>query len=107
MSNTAAYEVRCHDCQTSFAPETRRCVHCGGPLGRGRILSSISMELGAQPELQPGGLQSDARLGGSQPGAPAEDEGEDIQLATKARNRMWVVMAVMAVIASVARTCGG
>jgi len=23
------YEVRCHQCNVSFPPETKRCVHCG------------------------------------------------------------------------------
>lgn len=25
------YEVRCHDCEVSFPPETRRCFYCGRP----------------------------------------------------------------------------
>jgi len=30
------YEVRCDDCDVSFPPQTRRCLHCGRPLrGRG------------------------------------------------------------------------
>ena len=91
MSQAAAYEVRCPNCQTSFAPETKRCVHCGGPLGRGRILASVPAQHGIQVQG---------------PHGQVEDE-EDFELATRARNRLWVVMAVMAVIASVARTCGG
>ena len=26
------YEVRCETCDVSFAPATRRCLHCGGRL---------------------------------------------------------------------------
>jgi hypothetical protein len=32
-TTTPAYEVRCHACNTSFAPGTKKCVHCGAPLG--------------------------------------------------------------------------
>ena len=32
--DTTHYEVRCERCKTSFAPGTKQCVHCGGPLGR-------------------------------------------------------------------------
>jgi hypothetical protein len=35
VSKDIVYEVRCYQCETSFAPETRRCIHCGAPLARG------------------------------------------------------------------------
>ena len=28
---SSPYEVRCPRCDVSFAVETRRCIHCGGP----------------------------------------------------------------------------
>jgi hypothetical protein len=34
MPETTYFEVRCERCKTSFAPGTRTCVHCGGPIGR-------------------------------------------------------------------------
>jgi hypothetical protein len=30
----AHFEVRCPRCQVSFPPETRRCLHCGGPTSK-------------------------------------------------------------------------
>jgi hypothetical protein len=105
VKEATAYEVRCHNCQTSFAPETRRCVHCGGPLGKGRILASVPVQHGVQPHVQPG-LGSGPQIGRGM-GVPADEEAEDFELATRSRNRMWVVMAVMAMIASIARSCGG
>jgi hypothetical protein len=34
-TTTPPYEVRCEACKCSFAAGTKRCVHCGGPLGTG------------------------------------------------------------------------
>jgi hypothetical protein len=34
MADTTYFEVRCERCRTSFAPGTKSCIHCGGPLGR-------------------------------------------------------------------------
>jgi hypothetical protein len=34
MAEATHFEVRCERCKSSFAPETKRCVHCGGPLGK-------------------------------------------------------------------------
>jgi len=28
------FEVRCPRCEVSFPPETRRCLHCGGPTSK-------------------------------------------------------------------------
>ncbi len=30
----AHFEVRCPRCDVSFPPETRRCIHCGGPTSK-------------------------------------------------------------------------
>jgi ribosomal protein L37E len=87
VSRAHVYEVRCERCQCSFAPETRRCVHCGGPLGR------------RAQRLEPGVLVGRERAG------PDEPEPEDMELARRVRNRIWVATAVLAVIASLARTC--
>ena len=37
MTASDFYEVRCENCRTSFPPETKRCIHCGGRLGVGPI----------------------------------------------------------------------
>ena len=49
MSKDIVYEVHCYQCQTSFAPETRRCVHCGAPLEKGRRM--VSAAEGFDPRL--------------------------------------------------------
>jgi len=33
-SEPSPYEVRCPRCDVSFPPETRKCLHCGGPTGK-------------------------------------------------------------------------
>lgn len=38
MSVGSAYEIRCGNCQVSFPPGTKKCIHCGGRLG-GRTAS--------------------------------------------------------------------
>ena len=32
-SNPNPFEIRCENCEVSFPVETRRCLHCGAPLG--------------------------------------------------------------------------
>lgn len=34
-----AVEVRCHACDVSFPPGTKRCFHCGEKIGTPRFLS--------------------------------------------------------------------
>jgi hypothetical protein len=64
MLESGYVEVRCERCQSSFAPGTKQCVHCGGALGRRMIAfdtlsgahraRSSPHELpGAQPDAQP------------------------------------------------------
>jgi ribosomal protein L37E len=87
VSKDIVYEVRCEQCQTSFAPETRRCVHCGAPLARGRRVVSTSQN------LDPVHLSEDA----------PEEEGE--LLARGPKTAIWVVIALVTAIASMLRTC--
>jgi hypothetical protein len=82
------YEVRCENCRTTFPPETKRCIHCGGPLGTG---------LGAL--LRPRG----GEVGRPPPGAPDEDEESLAQ--GPARSVLWVVTALLAVGISLLRSC--
>ncbi len=77
------YEVRCESCRTSFPPETKRCFHCGGPLGPGL-----------------GRLLRPAALGAEE----AEAEGGEI-LQSRGRNLLWVVTAVLALGVSLLRSC--
>jgi len=82
MAASNFYEVRCENCRTSFPPETKRCIHCGGPIGGG---------LG---RLLPGGA------------APSAEDGEEASPASsRARTVLWLVTAVIAVVMSALRNC--
>ena len=87
MSKDIVYEVRCENCRTSFAPETRRCVHCGAPLAKGRQMVSMGRS------FDPAHLPEDG----------PEEEGE--LLARGPRAAIWVVIALVTAIASMLRTC--
>ena len=85
MAETTYYEVRCPNCNTSFPPETKRCIHCGGPLG--------------------GGLRGFLAAAGAGP-SPAEAEQEEAELPfQRGRSIVWVVTAVIALVLSMLRSC--
>jgi hypothetical protein len=86
MSASNYYEVRCASCNTSFPPETKRCIHCGGPLGAGL-----------------GRLLRSERAAGA---APAEEAGTDEDVPfQRGRSLVWVITAVIALILSALRSC--
>jgi hypothetical protein len=87
VSKDIVYEVRCEQCRTSFAPETRRCIHCGAPLAKGRRVVSTSQ--------------------GFEPVHPPEDgpEEEGELVARGPKTAIWVVIALVTVVASMLRTC--
>jgi hypothetical protein len=87
VSKDIVYEVRCEQCQTSFAPETRRCVHCGARLAKGRQVASAAE--GFDPDHPPED--------------PPPEEGE--VLSRGPRTAIWVVMALVTAVASMLRTC--
>ncbi len=82
MSKEIVYEAHCGACQTSFAPETRYCVHCGAPLLKGSLAASAGEEF--------------------DPDRPVE-EGEPIARGPKMA--IWVAMAVLTAVVSALRTC--
>ena len=80
MAASNYYEVRCENCRTSFPPETKRCIHCGGAIGGGT----------------PGWLTS----------LPEGAEGDDESLPpSRTRSVLWLLTAVLAVGMSVLRNC--
>jgi hypothetical protein len=79
------YEVRCERCRTSFPPETKRCIHCGGPLG-GSIASW----------LRPG-----AAPGADEPEPDADEE----LVRAPGRNLLWLLTAALAIGFSMLRAC--
>jgi hypothetical protein len=44
-SKASPYEVRCAECDVSFPPETRVCVHCGRPTGTPSFFGESSGDL--------------------------------------------------------------
>jgi hypothetical protein len=85
MAASNFYEVRCESCRTSFPPETKRCIHCGGPVGAG------------------GGLGR--WVPGAAPAGASAGEDEEAVPPSRARNLLWLVTAVLAVVMSLLRNC--
>jgi len=79
------YEVRCERCRTSFPPETKRCIHCGGPLGGSLV----------------GWLRQGAAPGEAEPEPDADEE----MVRAPGRNLLWLVTAALAVGFSMLRAC--
>lgn len=75
------YEVRCLQCQCSFAPGTKQCLHCGGPLG-------------PRPELP---------FARGPAGASAEEA--EVQVPSFARVVLWLLSAAIAIALSAIQTC--
>jgi hypothetical protein len=84
LQPTTPYEVRCYRCRCSFAPGTRRCVHCGERIGGAPV---------------PFGLE------GASPPATADDDARP-EAPSFARGLLWLVSAGAAVLLSALQTCG-
>jgi hypothetical protein len=88
MAVTEFYEIRCENCRTSFPPEAKRCIHCGGALGGGlATLLSARRRAGGEPELV------------------FEEEAEEREVQTPGRSLLWVITAAVAVGISMLRSC--
>jgi len=61
--HASPYEVRCPHCDVSFPPETRKCIHCGGPTAK----------RGAAPLVRQW-IEPDSERSASQSPAPIEPE---------------------------------
>lgn len=95
MADSGVVEVRCERCKTSFAPEWKQCVHCGGPLGQSGLLAMLKR---AEPVPQDGGFSP----GPFEP----DDQAEEVELQGRGRNLIWVFTAVVAMLMSALRACG-
>lgn len=83
-SPPSPYEVRCYECDTSFAPGRKKCVHCGLRLSRPNPISGIQPDYTENSEL-------------------AE---EDVRVRSgTGRNLMWVITAVAMLFGSAMRAC--
>jgi hypothetical protein len=74
MPDATYFEVRCERCQTSFAPGTRQCVHCGGPIGR-RLLPLTALA-GPRP-----GIPARTELPTEEPDSQQPDLGRFFRIA--------------------------
>ncbi|MCP3982833.1 MAG: hypothetical protein GY723_00500 [bacterium] len=99
MSSTEFYEVRCERCRTSFAPETKVCVHCGGPLGQSLLFGRI------QRKTEPN--TTSASSGEMAMPYEHDEDSEELKLQSRGRNVVWILTAVLAMAMSLLRTCGG
>ena len=94
MAGTEFYEVRCENCSTSFPPEAKRCIHCGGPLGRGlAALLSQRRTMGAQPEFV------------LEEGVEEQEQEPEQGVQSPGRSLLWVITAAFAVGISMLRSC--
>lgn len=102
------YEVRCSNCDVSFPVEAKRCIHCGGRLGK--IAPRVQVGEGlAGFELGPG-------LSQGTPASEATREGLLAEEVTEAetptgrfsflRGGMTLVWIVLAALYSILRACG-
>ncbi|MEN8159569.1 MAG: hypothetical protein ABFS41_05790 [Myxococcota bacterium] len=99
MSSTEFHEIRCENCRTSFPPETKRCIHCGGPLGGG-----LAALLRQRPT--PGGQPAPAEGAAARAPVPiAEEEDEEQGIQAPGRSLIWVITAMIAVGISMLRAC--
>ena len=79
------YEVRCASCNVSFPPGTRRCIHCGGRIGR-----QLRVEAGLPLPVEEG-----------------EEPEEEMPGGSAARAGIWAVTAIIAMAGSLFRMCQG
>jgi hypothetical protein len=59
---TSPYEVVCPRCDVTFPIETRHCIHCGGPVGRGRGLLAAVTAASSSPAPETAEVESDDDL---------------------------------------------
>ena len=83
LSEEAAYEVRCHRCDCSFAPGTKRCIHCGERIGK------------------------PIRMPGLEVREHEADDEVEMGSPTFLRGALWAVTAVVAMIMTAIRACQG
>lgn len=107
----SAYEVRCPRCETSFPPETRRCVHCGRRLERGLLRGPAAAVATAESPLVEEALRRQARApeaeGARRPGPLPTEEGEEGLEGQRSSGLLWIATAALAVLGSALRVCQG
>ena len=111
-SNASPYEVRCPRCDVSFPPETRKCVHCGGPTTK-KGAATIEHWAPADLDRKTAGNSSPIEpepspIFSTEMGQPqTEDgEGESSLLRTLLRSFGSLIWIILLVAFTLARNCG-
>jgi len=98
MAETGIVEVRCERCETSFAPEWKVCVHCGGPLGRSGIFGALR---GGGQEMT---VDEDGTV--QQHTYEVDPDVEEAEAQGTSRNMVWLFTAGAMMLLSALRNCG-
>ena len=69
-SETTPYEVSCPRCKVTFPVGTRHCIHCGGPIARGRGLFAATVAAAAATQTEPVEFEVEEELPRSSPFTP-------------------------------------
>ena len=100
MTNTTVFEVRCDHCNTSFAPGTKHCVHCGR-----RITGGLIAALGAASGTASDDSMANEASGPFRPGPLHDDDEEEAQTLGGGRSPVWILTALFLVVSAVLRGC--
>jgi hypothetical protein len=95
------YEVRCHSCNVSFPPGTKRCIHCGERIGRPRLLPGRGDEM---PEFAGGDPFPEAREAAAREAEEAEVEPSGGRGLRVGFTLLWLFLAL---ISALSRSCQG
>jgi hypothetical protein len=114
ISKPSLYEVRCPRCDVSFPPETKKCIHCGGPttekgaatlahweprdLSRSTAVEASPIEPEPSPIFSIEMAQSEAQ--------PEDPETDSSLLRTLLRSFGSLIWIILLVAFTMARSCG-
>ena len=108
-SGGAVYEVRCPVCNVSFAPETRRCLHCGGRTSLGGTPPPTEPVFSLDPD---GTVVPNKARGPEWEWPTSRDSGDVVEEEASARpgwlrlggGLVWILLALLA---SLGQMCEG
>ena len=87
-TDVTQYEITCPRCKVTFPPETRTCIHCGGPVGR-------RFTIGQRAEA---------------PADVVRDDELDAESASGSNAIRWLVrspLILLVIVFSILRACSG
>ena len=100
-AKTKPFEIYCHQCQSSFAAGTRRCIHCGGRLSpRANVPFALpeTRLLSGEAENVPSSLPF--------PVMADETEDEEIHPRRSAFSPLSAIWLVLLLGGAILQTCG-